>query len=302
MVLASELFIAKLIEEWLEVFFNSDYSTYDTYSAEFAHKKYLEAMKSKEGTLKIGKNRKLIEYVENSMLNDKNSPYVALEKAKKENIEVNICLKTLYNYIHKQLFINFSEEDMIYKKDRRKQEKIPKRIRKIGGRSIEERPEEINNRQEVGHFEADTVVGKRGTKAAILVLTDRKTRLEMVRKIPDKTAESVIKELSKIIIEYPGVIKSITSDNGSEFMRADKIEEENIAYYYAHSYSSWERGSNENNNKLIRRFIPKGTDISEVSEEEIKEIEKWMNDYPRKLFNGKSANEMYLSEFTKYFS
>ena len=228
---------------------NSDYSTYDTYSAEFAHKKYLEAMKSKEGTLKIGKNRKLIEYVENSMLNNRNSPYVALEKAKKENIEVNICLKTLYNYIHKQLFINFSEKDMIYKKDRRKQEKNPKRIRKIGGRSIEERAEEINNREEVGHFEADTVVGKRGTKEAILVLTDRKTRLEMVRKIPDKTAESVIKELSKIIAEYPGVIKSITSDNGSEFMRADKIEEENIAYYYAHSYSSWERGSNENNNK-----------------------------------------------------
>ena len=228
---------------------NSDYSTYDTYSAEFAHKKYLEAMKSKEGTLKIGKNRKLIEYVENSMLNNRNSPYVALEKAKKENIEVNICLKTLYNYIHKQLFIIFSEKDMIYKKDRRKQEKNPKRIRKIGGRSIEERAEEIKNREEVGHFEADTVVGKRGTKEAILVLTDRKTRLEMVRKIPDKTAESVIKELSKIIAEYPGVIKSITSDNGSEFMRADKIEEENIAYYYAHSYSSWERGSNENNNK-----------------------------------------------------
>ena len=139
---------------------NSDYSTYDAYSAEFAHKKYLESMKSKEGSLKIG------------------------------------------------------------------------------GRSIEERPEEINNRQEVGHFEVDPVVGKRGTKEAILVLTERKTRLEIIRKIPDKTAESVIKELSKIITEYPGVIKSITSDNGSEFMRADKVEEENIAYYYAHSYSS----------------------------------------------------------------
>ena len=60
------------------------------------------------------------------MLNDKNSPYVALENAKKENIEVNICLKTLYNYIHKELFINFSEEDMIYKKDKRKQERIPR--------------------------------------------------------------------------------------------------------------------------------------------------------------------------------
>ena len=255
-------------------------------------------MKGKEGTLKIGKNHKLIESVENSMLNDRNSPYIVLENAKKENIEVNI----LYNYIHKELFINFSEEDMIYKKDGRKQERGPKSIRKIGGKSIEERSEEINNRQELGHFEADTVLGKRGTKEAILVLTDRKTRLEMVRKIPDKTAESMIKELSKIITEYPGMIKSITSDNGSEFMRADKIEEENIAYYYAHSYSSWERGNNENNNKLIRRFIPKGTDISEISEEEIKRIEKWMNDYPRKIFNGKSANEMYLSEFTKYFS
>ena len=68
------------------------------------------------------------------MLNDRNSPYIALENAKKENIEVNI----LYNYIHKELFINFSEEDMIYKKDKRKQERIPKRIRKIGGKSIEE--------------------------------------------------------------------------------------------------------------------------------------------------------------------
>ena len=97
------------------------------------------------------KNRKLIEYVENSMFNERNSPYLALEKAKKENIEVNICLKTLYNYIHKQLFINFSEEDMIYKKNRRKQEKITKRIRKIGERSIEE----INNRQEVGHLEVE---------------------------------------------------------------------------------------------------------------------------------------------------
>ena len=97
---------------------------------------------------------------------------------------MNICLKTLYNYIHKELFINFSEEDMIYKKDKRKQERGPKSIRKIGGKSIEERSEEINNRQELGHFEAGTVLGKRGTKEAILVLTDRKTRLEMVRKIP----------------------------------------------------------------------------------------------------------------------
>lgn len=73
----------------------------------------------------------------NPILNDRNSPYVALEKAKKENMEANICLKTLYNYIDKQLFINFSEEDMIYKKDRRKQEKNAKKIRKIPNKTAE---------------------------------------------------------------------------------------------------------------------------------------------------------------------
>ena len=219
----------------------------------------------------------------------------------KTKLDEKISTSTIYYWINKGFF-GLKRSVLNYARKRKKKEKEEVKRVRILGKTIEERPKEINNREEVGHFEADTVVGKRGTKEAILVLTERKTRLEIIRKIPDKTAESVIKELSKIITEYPGVIKSITSDNGSEFMRAGKTEEENIAYYYAYSYSSWERGSNENNNKLIRSFIPKGTDISEISEEEIKEIEKWMNDYPRKLFNGKSANEMYLSEFTKYFS
>ena len=160
-----------------------------------SHKKYLEAMKSKEGTLKIGKNRKLIEYIENSMLNDRNSPYVALEKAKKENIEVNICLKTLYNYIHKQLFINFSEKNMIYKKNRRKQEKNPKRIREIGGRSIEERAEEINNREEVGRFEVDTIYSAhRG------IIDNPKLRIDELKKhYADRNAEiyNLLKEVEE---------------------------------------------------------------------------------------------------------
>ncbi|SDB38409.1 hypothetical protein SAMN02983009_01838, partial [Fusobacterium necrophorum] len=94
----------------------------------------------------------------------------------------------------------------------------------------------------------------------------------------------------------------ITSDNGSEFMNAEAIEELGIEYFYAHSYSSGERGSNENNNKLIRRYIKKGVDIGSISEEEIIRIEEWMNSYPRKLFNGKSSLEVYSKELTKYFS
>ena len=96
-------------------------------------------------------------------------------------------------------------------------------------------------------------------------------------------------------------IKTITSDNGSEFMDAESIERKGIKYFYAHSYCSEERGNNENNNKLIRRHIPKGVDIGDISEEAIKEIEDWMNNYPRKLFNGKSSNEIYEKN-KKYIS
>ena len=85
-------------------------------------------------------------------------------------------------------------------------------------------------------------------------------------------------------------------------MKVDEIEGLGSGYFYAYSFSSWERGSNENNNRLIRRFIPKGTDIKDIKEEEIKRIEERMNSYPRKLFNRKSSKEMYDIELKQYIS
>ena len=82
-------------------------------------------------------------------------------------------------------------------------------------------------------------------------------------------------------------------------MNAKAIENLGISYFYAHSYCSWERGSNENANKLIRRFIPKGTDIDIISKKKIKEIERWINNYPRQLFHGKTSEEMYKNFFRK---
>ncbi len=137
------------------------------------------------------------------------------------------------------------------------------------------------------------MVGKRGTQPCLLVLTERKSRLQIIRKLKNKTMIEVVKTVKEIIKSYPEAIKTITSDNGSEFMDAESIEQKGIKYFYAHSYCSGERGSNENNNKLIRRHIPKGVDIGDIPEEAIKEIEDWMNNYPRKLFNGKSSNEIY---------
>ena len=95
---------------------NTDLSTREVYSAEFAQSKYDRAQKGKEGELKIGKNLKLVKYLEDSMKRGKNSPYAALEQAKREGPEVNIGLKTLYNYIHSGLFLEYSEDDMPYRK------------------------------------------------------------------------------------------------------------------------------------------------------------------------------------------
>ena len=147
----------------------------------------------------------------------------------------------------------------------------------------------------------DTVIGKRGTQPCLLVLTERKSRLQIIKKLKNKTMIEVVKTVKKIIKSYPEAIKTMTSDNGSEFMDAKSIEQKGIKYFYASSYCSGERGSNENNNKLIRRHIPKGVDIGDIPEEAIKEIEDWMNNYPRKLFNGKSSNEIY-EKSKKYIS
>ena len=127
------------------------------------------------------------------------------------------------------------------------------------------------------------------------------TRQEIIRKLQSKSQYCVVKELDKIERKlgsktFRETFKTITCDNGSENLDCEGIErsvlvqENRTEVYYAHPYSAWERGSNENANKLIRRFIPKGADIGEFSPEEIEMIEHWINNYPRKIFDGQSSN------------
>ena len=147
----------------------------------------------------------------------------------------------------------------------------------------------------------DTVVGKKGTSAVLLVLTERKTREEIIRKMKSKSQYCVVKEIDKIerklgSKKFRETFKTITCDNGCENLDYEGIErsvltkQSRTKVYYAHPYSAWERGSNENANKLIRRFIPKGVDIGEFSHERIKMIEHWINNYPRRIFGGMSSN------------
>ena len=174
-------------------------------------------------------------------------------------------------------------------------------------KSIDYRPEEANIREVYGHWEGDLVIGSKKRGAVLFTLTERKTREEIIVKIPGKKAEYVAKALDLIERKYKNIFynkfKTITFDNGGEFRNWKALEKSydnrrkkaRTQIYYAHPYRSGERGSNENANRLIRRFIPKGIDITPISEEFIQKIEDWINNYPRAMFNYKSTNEI-LSE------
>ncbi len=157
----------------------------------------------------------------------------------------------------------------------------------------------------------DCVVGKREKGQVLLVLTERLTRQEIIKILPHKKVKYVIKALDEIEKElgfkkFSKMFKTITVDNGSEFAGGEAFESSCISktkkrtkVYFCHPYSSWERGTNENNNKLIRRHLPKGTDFKGLTKEKVIYIEEWVNNYPRRLFKGKSSKYMFLKELQK---
>lgn len=154
----------------------------------------------------------------------------------------------------------------------------------------------------------DTVRGKQGvSKTCLLVLTERKTRNEIIRKMPDGKARSVVAELDKLEKRLGGLFqklfKTITVDNGVEFadyagMKRSLLHPgtDRTKIYYCHPYSSYERGSNENANKLIRRHIPKGKNTDRYSHQQIRYIQDWINNYPRKLHGWRTAGELFRVE------
>ncbi|NEW66897.1 IS30 family transposase [Carnobacteriaceae bacterium zg-84] len=187
---------------------------------------------------------------------------------------------TIYSWVYKGWISGISRKLLLYPRKHKPikfNEKRPPR--KANALSIEQRPQKINERKEIGHFEIDLVILNKKRGQQLLTLTDRKTRYEIIRLIPDKTAQSVNTALTSIQQDY--LIRSLTADSGSEFLKLDEA----ITYpiYYAHPFSSYERGSNENANQLIRRWFPKGT--TTVTPNEVTAIEQWINHYPRKLFN-----------------
>jgi IS30 family transposase len=168
------------------------------------------------------------------------------------------------------------------------------------GTSISERPKHVLEREGFGHWEGDLVKGKKESgEPALLTLVERKSRFGMVIKVPNFEAQSTYDIVHELLTEHGlSCFKSITWDNGSEFSMMSQLEElsnseHELKIYFAHAYSSWERGTNENFNGLLREFIPKGQSISKYSDEYILQCEEALNSRPRKILGFKTAEQVY---------
>ena len=293
---------------------NSDYTEETRYSSDLGQKNHDWNAQGKGRNIKIGNDRPLAEYIEGKIIEDKYSPEAALAAAAESGIEftTSISVRTLYRYIDKGIFLKLTNKDLPVKGKRKKHNKrVRVQKRASAGESIENRPDEVKDREIFGHWEMDTVKGKQGvTKSCMLVLTERKTRDEIIVKLPDQKAASVVEAIDRLERKwgdmFTKVFRSITVDNGVEFSDYEGLErsvlhegEKRTFAFYCHPYSSWERGSNENNNRLIRRHIPKGEDFDEKQDRDIEYIENWINNYPRGIFGFKTSAQLFEEEISK---
>ena len=180
-------------------------------------------------------------------------------------------------------------------KQRKKRYGVPSRQGQLPDRrSIETRPAIVEHRSRIGDWELDTVIGK-GHKQAIVSLTERKARLALIAKVERKTADQVATAIIDLLKPHAAQVHTMTSDNGREFARHKVIAEALDAdFYFARPYASWERGTNENMNGLIRQFFPKHCDFRTVTNEEIQVAMEQLNNRPRKCLGYRTPNEVFF--------
>ncbi len=219
---------------------------------------------------------------------------------------MSISYEAIYTHIyaHRQARLNRKLIALLpYKKtQRRRANAKSKRGTKIKDQtSIDDRPKHIETREEIGHWEGDLIVGK-GQKSAIGTLVERKARYTFIIKLKSRKSSIVRKGFAKELNQINTLFtKSLTYDNGMEMAEHKQFTNHtNMPVYFAHPYSSWERGTNENTNGLIRRFFPKGTDFKKITEKQLKVVQNKLNNRPRKVLGYKTPNEVFQSELLKH--
>jgi IS30 family transposase len=276
---------------------NTDEITQEYHYA-FADKKAEARQASKVKYTVINKHTK--HYIKSKLKEDWSPEQIAgrmkLEKG------FTVCHETIYRYI----YYNKSRGGRLYKYLCHKNKKHHNRSHTYQRRgiiidrvSIDKRPKIVERKNRIGDFEIDTVIGRHHIGALVTVV-DRKSKFTLIKKVESKKAEEVTKALIGMLLPLKPITKTITSDNGKEFAYHKEVSEAlDTSFYFAHPYSSWERGLNEHTNGLIRQYLPKKTDFTQTSKEEIITIQDKLNHRPRKVLNYRTPYEVFFKEFTK---
>ena len=289
---------------------NVDFEFVPRYSADKAQQIFEYRQTAKGRPLKIGNDHAFANFLEEKMLSKDDrrkrcSPAVALELARRAGFTTRICVSTLYSYIYKGVFLELSAKDLWEKPKRKprkkKDETKEQRITHPQLPSISIRPQHINERSELGHKEMDLIISSGNKRVCLLTFTDRMSREETIIKLPNHEAKTVRKAIDRLERQVPGFrqkFQTITTDNGPEFLEYDQLirsarsKRQRFEVYYCHPYSSWEKGTVEVHNRMIRRWFPKGTDFTGVKPKEIAALQEWMNSYPRKILGWRTPAEV----------
>ena len=289
--------ITREVNKWVQ-------SDRDKYSAELAHWNAKDDYLNKRNTDKISNHKKLRFYVYKGLLSQWTPEQIAgkLKLDYPNDPIMSISHESIYRYIYTQPQASLNKK-LIKLLVRKKTRRRPAKKRRGTGSeiinqvSIDNRPKHINLREEVGHWEGDLVIGK-NHKSAIGTIVERKSRYTLIIKLKARNSKEVAKMFSKILNKLnPLFKKTMTYDNGVEMARHERITQNTgMKIYFAHPYSSWERGTNENTNGLIRRYLPKGTDFNLIDKKQLMIIQEKLNNRPRKIIGFKTPNEIMDSE------
>lgn len=239
----------------------------------------------------------ILEEIVCELLEKRFSPEQISDRLKFEGSKWKVSHETIYKWVYK-VAPGYKKYLRWKSRCRQKRSRRPRRgLGRMPRKMIDLRTNAANERLEVGHWERDLLEGRRGG-AALLVLEDRRTRKTKIRKVRTKFADEVGRATEAALRGEN--IKTLTNDNGNEFGKYEDLEAKlKIPIYFCHPYTSWERGSVENTNGLLRQYIPKKTDISKISDEQIKWLENEINNRPRKVLEGLTPDEVHLGVRTK---
>ena len=280
----------------------------DKYNATIAHFFAKEEYLNKRNLDKINTHKRLKSFVYRGLLSGFSPEQIAgrIKIVYPNDTTMSISHEAIYQHIykHRQSYLGKKLIKLLpyHHHKRREKRKFGKnRVRIKDQVNISQRPKHVELRIEVGHWEGDLMIGT-GQKSAIGTIVERKTRYTFIVKIENRKSKTVTQQFAKLLNTLPkNIRKTMTYDNGIEMANHKWLSNNTgMDIYFANPYSSWERGTNENTNGLIRRFFPKGTDFNKITIEQLKQAQFALNNRPRKILGYKTPNEIMNQEITNY--